>query len=364
MADTNRKVILIADDAKINRDILAHALKRDYDIIEAVDGGDTLQKLVDNYKRIAVVLLDVNMPRLNGLQVMNILNQKNVLKYIPIILITSDNSVETQRKGYEFGAVEFITKPFDIAAVRNCIANIVKIYGEKNRLEVLNLKQNKMLMEQADHLRKVNENIMNMLGTIVEFRGAENNLHIKRVKAFTGILCESVRDYFPQYGLTDEMIHCIVSASALHDIGKIMIPDTILLKPSKLTADEYDIMKGHTTKGCEILASIAEYQSEMHYRYSYEICRYHHERYDGSGYPEGLKGGDIPLSAQIVSVAEAFDALLTNSVYRPPVPFEKAYQMVIEGNCGIFSPELLQCFKMNKDKLREVDEQYVEHENY
>lgn len=364
MADTNKKVILIADDAKVNRDILSHALKADYEIIEAVDGGDTIKKLVDYYTRIAVVLLDVNMPRLNGLQVMNILNQKNVLKYIPIILITGDNSAETMRKGYEYGAVEFITKPFDIAAVKNCIANIVKIYGEKNRLEMINLKQNKMLLEQAEHLKKLNENIMDMLGSIVEFRGIESNMHIKRVKAFTRILCEAVKEYFPQHNLTDDIIDCIVSASSLHDIGKMMIPDAILLKPSKLTSDEYEIMKAHTTKGCEILTSIAEYQSEMHYHYSYEICRYHHERYDGSGYPEGLKGAEIPLSAQIVSVAEAFDALLTNSVYRPPVEFEKAYNMIIEGGCGMFSPELMQCFKLNKEKLYAVHEEFSEHVDY
>jgi putative two-component system response regulator len=353
-----KKTVLIADDAKINRQILVRALQEEYNILEAEDGSETLQQIVKHYKEISVVLLDINMPKINGFQVMDVLNKKHAMKYIPIILITGENSDENMRKGYEYGAVEFISKPFNPQVVKNCIANVVKIYGEKKHLEMLTIQQNKRLLEQAERLKNLNSNIMDMLGSLVEFRGSESNNHIKRVKEFTRILCQSLAEYFPDYKLDEEKIEYITSASSMHDIGKIMIPDTILLKPSKLTEEEYEIMKSHTTKGCELLNSTSEYQDDMYAKYSYEICRYHHERHDGNGYPEGLKGDEIPISAQVVSIAEAFDALMTNSIYRRAIPFEKAFAMITEGDCGMFAPELIQCFMNDKEKFMEIDEKY------
>lgn len=355
-----KNTILIADDAEINRKILVQALKGEYHILEAANGEETLRMIAENYKNLLVVLLDINMPRINGFQVMNVLNKKNVMKYLPIILITGDNSNENMRKGYEYGAVEFISKPFDIQIVRKCISNVSRIYGEKNRLELVNLQQNRELREQAERFRKLNNNIMEMLATLVEFRGSESNSHIKRVKAFTNILAKSVAENFPEYKLGDREVAYITSASCLHDIGKIMIPDAILLKPAKLTPQEYEIVKSHTTKGCEIIDALADYQEKIYYQYSYEICRYHHERYDGLGYPENLKGDAIPVSAQIVSVTEAFDALMTNSIYKERVDVEEAFRMIMEGECGIFSPNILRCFKLCKEEFIEIDRQYTE----
>lgn len=358
--NTEKKTILIADDAKINRDILAKALKEEYNIIEACDGEETLKLIVENYKKLSVILLDINMPRINGFQVMSALNKKNVSRYLPIILITGDNTNENMRKGYEYGAAEFIGKPFDIIAVKNCITNIIKVYGEKNRLEYMTIRQNKELEEQANKLKKLNENIMDMMGTVVEFRGAESNAHIKRVKEFTRVLCETIARHFPEYNLTGKEIGLITAASCLHDVGKILIPDSILLKPAKLTADEYEIVKGHTTKGCEIIDALAEYQEELYHKYSYEICRYHHERFDGKGYPDKLSGDEIPLSAQIVSITEAFDALMINNVFRERMEFDEAFHMIMEGDCGIFAPKIVQCFQSNKERFRAIDKKYSE----
>lgn len=357
-----KSTIIVADDAKINRSILVNALKDDYNIIEVEDGEQTLKAIVENYKKIGVVLLDVNMPRINGFQVMNALNRKNALKYVPIILITEDKSLETMRKGYEYGAVELITKPFDIQAVKSCIVNIIKIYSEKNKLEAVTIRQNRELLEQTEKLRKLNEQVMDMLGTLVEFRGAEGSNHIKRVKELTKILCESILSNFPEYQLSKADVNYIASASCLHDVGKMLIPDHILLKPAKLTPDEYEIVKSHTTKGCEILQAIEEYQENIYFKYSYDICRYHHERYDGNGYPEGLFGDNIPISAQIVSIVEAFDALMTTSVYKDRYNFDKAYQMIVDGECGVFSPKIMQCFQLCKENFRLVERKYTDDE--
>lgn len=358
--DEKKKIILIADDVKINRMILKKALDREYDIMEAADGEETLRTIVDNYKKLSAVLLDINMPRINGFQVMNVLNKKNAMKYLPIILITGEDTAENRRKGYEYGAVEFISKPFDILAVKSCIANVVKLYDEKNRMEITIAQQNRELKEQAEKLRKLNTNIMDLLGSVVEFRGSDNNAHIKRVKAFTKVLGQAIMKHAPHYHIGENEVALITAASCLHDIGKMMIPDTILLKPSKLSDDEYEIIKSHTTKGCEMLEAMADYQEPLYYKYSYEICRYHHERYDGSGYPEHLKGDAIPISAQIVSITEAFDALMSNSIYKERMEFDEAYRMILEGECGMFSPDILQCFKISKELLKEIDEKYYD----
>lgn len=354
MSETTKKIVLIADDAKINRDILSHALSDEYDIIEAENGEETIKCIAKYHRNIAVVLLDINMPRINGFQVLDVLNKKNAMKYLPIILITSEYSEENMRKGYEYGAVAFIAKPFDIMSVKNRIRSIVKIYGEKNRLEVVTVQQNKQLLEKSERLDKLNNNVMDMLGSIIEFRCSEKTEHIKHVKEFTRIMCQSLSDTFPEYKMTSEQIKLITAASSLHDIGKIMINDNILNKSSKLTSEEYEIIKSHTLKGCEILNAISEYQDKKYFECCYEICRNHHERYDGKGYPDGLKYNEIPVPARIVSIVDAFDVLMVDSTHKQAVDFEKAFEMVLEGECGVFAPELLHCFKLNKDKFWEI----------
>lgn len=206
--------------------------------------------------------------------------------------------------------------------------------------------QTKVLQTQARRLKETNERIIDVMSTIVEFRNMESGLHIKRIKGFTKVLAKAVAKYYPEYNLTEEQINIIAEASAMHDIGKIVIPDSILLKPAKLTEDEYETMKSHTTKGCEIITSVAAMQDEEYMKYGYDICRYHHERYDGKGYPDGLKGDEIPIAAQIVSIADVYEALINERVYKSAYSKTTAYIMIQEGECGVFSPKMLECLKI------------------
>lgn len=358
MKSKKKLTILIADDDKSSRAILNKQLQEEYDIMEAVDGEEAIHIIVDNVKKLSAVLLDITMPKVTGFQVIDILQKKNVLKTLPVILISGHDGTDYLRKGYESGASGYITKPYDVNVVRSCVNNVVNVYTEKNKFEAIAIKQTQELKKKEADLKKLNANILSMLGTVIEFRELESNNHIKRVEKFTEVIAKAVKQYFPEYRLTDEDVEIITAASCMHDVGKIMIPDSILLKSETLTPDEYEVIKSHTTKGCEILDSIAEYEEDKYYKYGYEICRYHHERFDGSGYPENIKEDEIPISAQIVSVAEAFDTLLTDNVYDEGYDFEKAFAMIINGDCGMFSPKISHCFKSNKDKFEEIVEKY------
>lgn len=219
-------------------------------------------------------------------------------------------------------------------------------------------KQYKVLQLQAERLHQSNEKIIDILGTVVEYRNLESGEHINRVKGFTKILAAKLMEEYPEYGLTPVSVDMISSASALHDIGKIAIPDHILLKPGRLTAEEFEYMKSHTTRGCDILKSIEGVWDDSYGKLSYEICRHHHERYDGKGYPDSLKGEEIPIAAQIVSVADVYDALVTERVYKSAYSKDEAFHMIINGECGMFSPKLLECFRhVRKDFEALADKQ-------
>lgn len=205
--------------------------------------------------------------------------------------------------------------------------------------------------KQKQQLKEINNDIIDILSTVVEFRSVESGDHIQRIKGFTKIMLKYVNEMYDEVNYTPELIDVISSASAMHDIGKVAIPDSILLKPGKLTAEEFEEMKTHTTRGCDILKSMENLQDERYYKYSYEICRYHHERFDGRGYPDGLKGDDIPLEAQIVSVADVYDALISKRVYKDAYSLDEAYQMILNGECGVFSPRLMECFKCAKEEM-------------
>jgi putative two-component system response regulator len=243
------------------------------------------------------------------------------------------------------------------------VENIEELYSYKKDLEQ-KLKQQTgtlrrqydLLQKQAAELQQKNKNIIDILGTVVECRDMESGEHIQRVKGYTEILANEMMKTYPEYNLTPKKIEIIVSASALHDIGKIAIPDRILNKPGKLTNDEYEYMKSHTLRGCEILKNIKGVWDQEYSRYSYEICRYHHERYDGRGYPDGLKEDQIPISAQLVSIADVYDALVNERVYKDAYPKDKAFQMITQGECGVFSPKLLEAFRNVRQEFEELVE--------
>lgn len=355
-----RSKVLIVDDLEINREMLAAILEDSYPVITAENGRKAVELIQKYQEEIAVVLLDLIMPVADGYAVLEVMRSQSWLDKIPVLVISAEARADVEHRCFELGVSDFIRKPFDNAVVKNRVKNIVDLFLYKNGLEdkvekqtETLKKQYKLLVMQADKLKESNTKIIDILGTVVESRNLESGEHIKRVKTFTKILAEQAMADYPEYGLTQETINVIVSASALHDIGKIAIPDGILLKPAKLTPDEYEYMKSHTTRGCEILNSIEGVWNEVYSRISYEICRHHHERYDGKGYPDGLAGEEIPVSAQLVGVADVYDALVSERVYKSAYTEEEAFHMIVTGECGVFSPKLMECFREVKQKFEE-----------
>lgn len=353
--------ILIVDDSDVNRDILTEILEDERPVMEAVDGSEALEILEKYHDDIAVVLLDLIMPQVDGFAVLEVMKKKGWMDKIPVLVITGEEAVEIERKSFEYGASDFVRKPFDNTLVKRRVNNVTDLYMYKDRLEHKVEEQTKKLQEQnrllkvqADRLKENNARILDALGTIVESRNLESGEHIKRVKDFTRILAEELMKEYPEYELTPDKVDVIVSASSMHDIGKIAIPDSILLKPARLTQEEFECMKSHTTRGCDILKSMKGAWDDNYGEACYEICRHHHERYDGRGYPDGLAGEDIPISAQIVSVADVYDALVSERVYKSAYSKEEAFHMIMRGECGVFSPKLLNCFKNARQQMEDM----------
>lgn len=347
-----RTKILIVDDVELNREILAAMLQDEYEIVMAENGKQALAILAQQRNEIALMLLDLVMPEMDGFEVLEVVSRQLWGKQLAIMIISSDNTSQTENRCFELGVSDFIHRPFDEILVKRRVKNVISLYQYQNQLEQkveeqtgTLTRQHQLLQMQAKQLRQSRENVIDILGTVVEYRNLESGEHVRRVKGYTRILAEELMKRYPEYGLTKEKINVIVAASVLHDIGKITVPDSILLKPGKLTKKEFERMKTHTTKGGDILMNIKNVWDEEYEKASYEICRYHHERYDGKGYPDGLTGEEIPVSAQIVAVADVYDALVNVRVYKSAFSKEKAFQMIISGECGVFSPKLLECFK-------------------
>lgn len=355
--------ILIVDDVEINRDMLEDFLGGEYELLTAGGGLEALDILEErqSHESLDLVLLDLAMPGVDGFAVLQVMKERGWLERTPVIVISGESSREVERQSLAMGAVDFIRKPFDKHVVEHRVKNTVELFRYKRSLEAqvalktaMLERRNERLRVQAERIEKSNEAIIDMLGTVVESRGMESNTHILRIKAFTRALAQEVAQRCPRYHLTGEQIEQIVSASALHDIGKITIPDSILMKPGKLTAEEYEHMKTHTTAGARILNQVQGAWGGDYGRVCYEICRFHHERWDGKGYPEGLEGEDIPLSAQIVSIVDVYDALVSRRCYKNAYPLDLAFKMIVTGECGDFSPDLLDCFKAVRDQFEEL----------
>jgi putative two-component system response regulator len=321
-----------------------------YTILEAADGNEAIQLIEENKDELALIFLDLIMPDKSGLDVLYYMEEKCYKDLIPVIMITGEATVASDEKAYELGASDIIYKPFEPKVVMRRAKNIIELFENRIDLEKKLEERTKELVESRKMIEKSNEFLVDTLSSVVEFRSLESDEHIQRIKYFTGIILQYAKDLYPEYGLTDEKIQLIVNASALHDIGKIAIPDSILLKPGKLTADEYNEMKKHTLYGCELLGKFKQEGNEF-YRYCYDICRSHHERYDGKGYPDHLAGEEIPIWSQVVGIADAFDELVGERVYKTPYATDEAARMIESGECGIFSEKLLTCFRMAKSKL-------------
>ncbi len=360
-----RDTVLIFEDNAIDRAILTELFQADYKILEAENGKNGLALLNSHYQSIAIVLLDYLMPVMDGFAVLERLKDKNILNRIPFIMITGEDSLEVEKRGYEYGIVSYVKKPYQPEVVKQVVSNAIGWFQYKMELEVVVRKQNEsirkqngILVQQAKKLKHLNEILIDSLSNIVEFRNLESKQHIKRIREFTLCLGKSMMKLYPECGLTPEQLDQIGWASSLHDIGKIAIPDNIILKPGKLTDDEFELIESHTTKGAEIILHSVRLNDKAIFDYAYDIARHHHEKYDGKGYPDGLKGDEISIAAQLVSLADVYDALVSKRVYKAAYEPDKAYQMIMGGHSGAFSPQLLKAFEEVRAEFESILAQY------
>lgn len=353
------KKLLIVDDAELNREILKEIFKGQFEILEAVDGEQALNIIDGRANEISLILLDLVMPKKNGLEVLAYMKRNGIIDHVPVIMITGESSIDSDVKAYEYGASDVIYKPFSRRIVIRRSLNIIELYESRNDIEKQLKERTKELSETHKKLEKNNEFLINALSSVVEFRSVESGQHIERVQKLSEIMLNTWAALHPECGFSKNDIKQMVNASALHDIGKIAIPDEILLKPGRLTSEEYEIMKTHTTRGCELLERFKQEDSDF-YRYCYDICRYHHERFYGRGYPDGLAGNDIPIWAQVVSIADVYDALVSPRVYKKAFSVDEACRMIENGECGVFSPDIMECFNIAKSDIIETTSELSE----
>ena len=345
--------LLLACGSAENRKMFRSLLGESFHLLEAVNTRQALLLLNQNLGCIAAVLLDITDPAALEQEMLKLPEAMDLLDQVPVIVITAEDSHEMLTQAFGLGAADVIPVNYDSYAIRQRIENIVELNLHKRNLEVL-------VEEQAQILRHSNDAMVDALSSIIEYRSVESGQHILRIRHFTKILLEEVKRSCPEYGLTDGLISIISSASALHDIGKIAIPDAILTKPGKLTGEEMEVMRTHALTGSRILSSLGDIGNRDYLRYAHNICHYHHERWDGGGYPEGLRGDDIPICAQVVGLADVYDALTTKRVYKDAYTFETAVNMILNGECGAFSPKLLECFKHVTDQYAALARDYAD----
>lgn len=344
--DMHKQKILVVDDAEMNRDILITMLENDFDIVEAENGEECLALLRQYGKEISIVLLDIVMPVMDGFEVLASMNRNRWIEDIPVIMISSEESDDFIRKAFQLGVSDYISRPFDNHVVRQRVFNTIKLYAKQRRLIAL-------VSDQIHEKEKNNQMMVEVLSQIVEFRNGESGLHVLHIKVLTEMLLEGILQKTDRYRLTPEICQMISTASSFHDIGKIGIDEKILNKPGKLTKEEFEEMKKHTLIGASMLSKMERYKDEPLIDIAYQICRWHHERYDGKGYPDGLVGDEIPISAQIVSLADVYDALISERAYKKGFSHEKAIAMILNGECGTFNPILIECFMEIEQKIRQ-----------
>lgn len=344
----DKQKILIADDSEMNRMLLAEMLNEEFEIVEAENGQECLKKLQKYGKEISVVLLDIMMPVMDGFEVLTYMNKSRWIEDIPVIMISSEESVTYIRRAFEFGASDYIKRPFDGKVVYQRVFNTIKLYAKQRRLISI-------VSDQIHEKEKSNQMMVQLLSQIVEFRNGESGQHVLHIQTLTELLLDCLVQKTDKYELSSDECYLISTASAVHDIGKIAIDEKILNKPGKLTKEEFEIMKKHTLIGAEMIGKMEQFKEEPLMQTAYEICRWHHERYDGHGYPDGLKGDDIPIGAQIVALSDVYDALVSERVYKSAYTHEEAMKMILNGECGAFQPILLECLQdIQNDILEKI----------
>ena len=345
VSEFRKPLLLIVDDAEMNRMILREIIGDEYEVIEAADGLEAVKLLQEHGKEISLVLLDIIMPKMGGFDVLSHMMSTDLIADVPVIMISGEHSDDAVLRAYELGASDYINRPFDARVVRQRVSNIMRLYARQRRLSAL-------LSRQYYERERANSILLDVIGGAMDMHNGRNGSHAWHVRAITDILIERLIAKTDKYDITRKDRADIAIASMLHDIGKLAIPDNVINKPQGLTSEESEIMKTHTVKGADMLASLDACDTyPRFFRTAREICRWHHERWDGSGYPDGLSGDQIPISAQVVSLADAYDALTSERVYKSAVPHERAVEMILQGECGEFNPLLIECLEESSDRI-------------
>ncbi|MCL2151601.1 MAG: response regulator [Oscillospiraceae bacterium] len=354
MRYNERDIILIVDDIDINRMLLRDMLQDDYSIIEAASGAEVFKLLFEDNILPTAILLDIIMPDIDGFQVLERLKLDERTNKIPVLFITAADSVETESRGLKSGAADYVTKPFNHDVVRARVDNHINLARYRHSLEIL-------VARKAAEVTRTYEQTLEVLATIIEYRNLESGAHIRR----TTLLAEAIIERMLQSErfkpiLLSENIHSMIKASALHDIGKIGISDNILLKPSKLTLSEFEIIKTHTTIGKQIIESVAIDlpDNDFYLKYADDICHNHHERWDGKGYPRGLKGEEIPLSARIITIVDVYDALISPRCYKGAYPHDVSIGIIMDGRGTQFDPDIIDILPSIATQLRIIEDNY------
>lgn len=340
--------MLIVDDDEMNRVILENIFSSSYNIEQRENGREGLEAVLDLRNSLCAVLLDVVMPEMNGIQVLRALAEQGILSQIPVFLITAEASGDTMKEAYQLGVMDVISKPVIPYVVERRVKSVVELFRARKRLGSVVERQQSALLRQAEQIIELNRGMIESLSTAIEFRNGESGEHVRRIHDITRYMLEHTS---LGAGMSPEDIDAIALAAIMHDVGKIAIPDAILNKPGRLTPEEFEIMKTHTIQGAHMLERIPQMRELGAYRYACDIARHHHERWDGRGYPDGLKGDEISIWAQIVSLADVYDALVSKRVYKDAFGREKALRMIRDGECGTFNPELLECFFQVEQEL-------------
>lgn len=342
-----KETILIVDDSALNRMVLAEILgKENYTFLEAENGRQAVE-LLDCHPEVDLLLLDITMPEMDGFGVLEAMNRYRWIEETPVIMISSEDAYPFIERAYDLGASDYITRPFDARVVCHRVSNTLMLYAKQKRLM-------QMVAEQVYEKEKVSNTMISILSHIVEFRNNESGLHVVHIRTITELLLRRLRKKTDRYPLTETDISLISMASALHDIGKLNIPEQILNKPGRLTKEEFEIIKTHSAVGEHMLRQVPFSQNEPLVKVAREICRWHHERWDGRGYPDGLKGDEIPISAQVVSLADVYDALTSERCYKAAFDHETALKMIVNGECGAFNPLLLECLMDGADQIKKA----------
>ena len=347
----NKSQILLVDDSAMNRMMLTEILGDSYHVLEAENGRECMEKLRAEAGNIALVLLDINMPVMDGFEVLKAMNANHTIEDTPVIMISSEDSDAAIRRSYELGASDYVNRPFDARIVYRRVTNTIKLYAKQRRLV-------QMVSDQIRARENNTDMLVGVLSHIVEFRNGESGAHVRHIRIITETLLHRLLEISSRYSITAEQQDMIPLASALHDIGKIGIDEKILNKPGRLTPEEFKVIQTHSMLGAKMLHDLDGFTEQPLLQTAYEIARWHHERWDGRGYPDGLKGDEIPISAQLVSLADVYDALTSERCYKKAFSHEKAVQMILNGECGAFNPLLLQCLTDVQADLKEELQQY------